>query len=672
MKSMTSTGIAIAVERAYLASGTFQWAREAAVNSIQAGATKILFGVEWQAVTQHHVYRRTIVDNGIGIPAPQMPAFLNKYGGSGRSIGDITGNYGVGFKTSVLPWNPQGVVVISVNGSPENSLSPVNMLWLRKEINEGGVPDYGARELLLEFFDSVGETDDDMLEDWVSSFGQYDDSTTVLPLSLLRQNGYPTEFEGIDWFKVVPDSILESGHGTVIVLLGKKLNQDTIKGDHEGDRHEDASKYGLARYLNTRIYTMPEDVEILVTHLGSDTKGGNWGDRNRWPREPKGPGIGNRRITGLLGYLERLGNADENSADKAEYKWAKTEIKGSSVSVEVETYLFPFKAQSPHSTGGDNAYTSTVSPSLPLIGITRKCHEDIPNLEETFDVRMGTEGKEALYPWLNIEAVRRRLVLILHPEDTNEAQVFPDHTRRTLLYKDRIKGGTPLPESEWAELYLNGARPGFITEEIKNYYVKLSESNNPDVEKAFVEKLNQFFPFMLTPVTEHRRGKKYDDHEVLNPHPHRGGGGYRLPSVLAKGREHSVNRGLVMVTIDEVVSDPYPIYLAFDTGLPVGHLNVSHSYIEAAWAMCLLKLKTDGVEDDKLDSYRNTFHQQVRVHVALALTHIWAFLKTGNNMKYKAEMTSKGALAAIVAGLRHLQQAAQGPFGTIKVGKAKI
>ena len=42
--------------------------------------------------------------------------------------------------------------------------------------------------------------------------------------------GEDEEFE-LDWSEVVPDFVREAGHGTVLVLLGNNIDQDTILGD---------------------------------------------------------------------------------------------------------------------------------------------------------------------------------------------------------------------------------------------------------------------------------------------------------------------------------------------------------------------------------------------------------------------------------------------------------
>jgi hypothetical protein len=48
------------IERTYRESGRFQWVRETVKNALEAGAARIEYGIERQAVENKGVYRRTI------------------------------------------------------------------------------------------------------------------------------------------------------------------------------------------------------------------------------------------------------------------------------------------------------------------------------------------------------------------------------------------------------------------------------------------------------------------------------------------------------------------------------------------------------------------------------------------------------------------------------------
>src|SRR2546429_4415891 len=93
------------IERTYREGSQFQWVRECLMNALEAGATQIEFGIEWQAVENLGVYRRLIADNGCGMTGEQMVEFFNTFGGSGKPIGGAHDEFCVGAKASAVPWD---------------------------------------------------------------------------------------------------------------------------------------------------------------------------------------------------------------------------------------------------------------------------------------------------------------------------------------------------------------------------------------------------------------------------------------------------------------------------------------------------------------------------------------------------------------------------------------
>lgn len=67
MKKLAIVGASHFVNRMFEACGNYQWAREFLKNAIEANASKVEFGIEWNAVEKFGLYRRTIVDNGLGM-----------------------------------------------------------------------------------------------------------------------------------------------------------------------------------------------------------------------------------------------------------------------------------------------------------------------------------------------------------------------------------------------------------------------------------------------------------------------------------------------------------------------------------------------------------------------------------------------------------------------------
>jgi len=87
------------------ACGNYQWAREFLKNAIEANASKVEFGIEWNAVEKFGLYRRTIVDNGLGMSKDELLLFFSTLGEGAKRIGGIHDNFQVaheGFKGELI------------------------------------------------------------------------------------------------------------------------------------------------------------------------------------------------------------------------------------------------------------------------------------------------------------------------------------------------------------------------------------------------------------------------------------------------------------------------------------------------------------------------------------------------------------------------------------------
>jgi hypothetical protein len=247
------TGASNFVNRMFEACGTYQWAREFLKNSLEAGATKVEFGIEWQAVEKSGTYRRTIVDNGSGMDRDELQRFFSTLGNGGKKIGGIHDNFGVGAKIASLPWNPEGVVIVSYKNGRGS------MIWIVLD------PDSGDYEL-TEFEGDEGKN-------------------CVID---------PQPVEGIDWSALRPSWLVD--HGTIVVLLGSEEYPDTILGNPQAGEKDIK---GLSVYLNSRFWDLSA-VEVKVVELRSDKK-------SQWPQsaidkeDTRRPN--NRQIFGAKYYL---------------------------------------------------------------------------------------------------------------------------------------------------------------------------------------------------------------------------------------------------------------------------------------------------------------------------------------------------------------------------------
>lgn len=229
------TGASAFVRRMYEACGKYQWARELLKNSGEAGATRVEFGIEWQAVEKEGVYRRTVIDDGVGMDARELLHFFSTLGAGSKTIGGVHDNFGVGAKIAALPWNENGVVVVSYKDGKGS------MIWIEQNPNSG---DYELR-------------------DWTDEDGR--------KVSVLDPEAVEWDEDEPDWGDLRPDWVTD--HGTIIVLLGNDTNKDTVLGNIEAGEGGTA---GLTRYLNERFWDL-ETPKVIVSELRSILK-------TQWPQ----------------------------------------------------------------------------------------------------------------------------------------------------------------------------------------------------------------------------------------------------------------------------------------------------------------------------------------------------------------------------------------------------
>jgi hypothetical protein len=390
---MKTAGTQNFIERTYRESGVYQWVRETWKNAEEAGATRIEYGIEWQAVENRGVYRRLIADNGRGMNAEELQAFFNTFGGGGKPIGGEHENFGVGSKTSLLPWNHHGVVVISwVAGDP-------SMIWVQRDPETG---EYGLRVLSAE-----------------------DPTTGEISLEAVYEP-FDDPDHGCNWALVKPDFIGE--HGTVMVLLGGSPQENTVLGDPS--REEDDIK-GISAYLNKRVWDVGDGVEFTVDELRTIEQAG-------WPRSdeeahspaPKG-GVdrrtNKRTIRGAKYFIEY--------PDRV-FKQGKLSAKGTtplSDGTEIDWYLWKKERPAVHSYAALNGYVAALYKN------------------ELYDVM----SHMATYRSFGIseKAVRERVWLVIRPpqfDEETQRGVYPRTDRNSLLIRGGPRAGEPLPFSEWA------------------------------------------------------------------------------------------------------------------------------------------------------------------------------------------------------------------------------
>jgi hypothetical protein len=390
---MESDGIEHQLERIYDESGTYQWVRELVANALEASATHIEFGIEWQAVQSQGVYRRTIADDGHGMDAAALVKFFKTFGGGGKPIGGVHQNFGVGAKTSLLPWNTYGVVVISwVDGQ-------ASMIRLRKD------PATGQYGLVL-----VEATNPDT--------GVESESQVYTP--------YYDEEHGCDWADAKPDFI--DDHGTLIVLLGDTAQDDTVQGSPSRD---EAAIKGISKYLNQRYWNL-DGVQITVDSLNHE-------DKAHWPRSrtqtQKTAGTASAEQPTTRRTMLRVVRGAEHFITYPDHETGQRHSSGTvplSDGTEIDWYLWEGDRPAVHSYAAKNGYVAV---------LYRNELYNITNHHNTYK-NFGVAPSE----------VRRNLWLIVRPPEFSDetSGIYPRTDRNELLVRSANTAGAPLPVYDWA------------------------------------------------------------------------------------------------------------------------------------------------------------------------------------------------------------------------------
>ncbi|MEU2726733.1 hypothetical protein [Streptomyces griseoviridis] len=382
------------IERVHRESHSFQWAREGLINAGEANATQIEFGVEWHAVEQFGVYRRTIADNGDGMADDEIDVFLNTFGGGGKPIGDVHQNFGVGVKTSLLPWNKHGLVVISLKEGYSS------LVWLQHDPASG---EYGLRR-----FPAIDEDGRETIEHVVE----------------------PGPIDGFDWSNAIPDFVREAGHGTVLVLLGNEPSQDTVLGDPD---REEGKPHALRHYLNTRLWAIATGLDVKVLEFRTQ-------NRKEWPKERAGAFSGSgapahrRTVVGAEASVIRP--TPDQTFDIAS---GVSHVSAGPAGLGAKVHWWLWRENRPNLFSGH----------FPNSGYVAALYNN-----ELYD----RSDHVATYRTFGIshKAVRAKLWIVVEPEpfdDKIKAGVYPDSSRSRLLVQGGALAGAALPMAEWGSQF---------------------------------------------------------------------------------------------------------------------------------------------------------------------------------------------------------------------------
>jgi len=405
-----------------------QWLRELKENADEAGASNIHFGIEWQGVENLGVFRRFVADDGKGMDDQEINQFMRTYGGGGKPIGAEHENFGIGAKVTLLPWNREGIVVISY----KNGVASMIRLKHDPVMNE-----YGAFIWTAE-----------------NEFGGDEQVVVISPEEFGISTWGIHDFGSI--WKQVPfwqDQLTPPEHGTIIVLIGNDPLEDTILGDP--DRPEERAPHFPARYLNTRIWQVPEEMSITVDVPTSP-------DKNNWPHsEPENvdllgkSGIARRPVKGAHHYIHNVGGEVTDSSEMET-------LHPSDIGHNVKVHWFLRKVE-----GRPNPYG-------PRDGMVAVLYDN-----ELYDI--SSEQWRFRQFGIRWKEVQRDTYLIVEPPPSNGEQkhgVYPLGGRDAL----NLYGGKDLPFSEWGMVFA-GALPEAIEKRLQE-----ARPDDDEVDRSWKER----------------------------------------------------------------------------------------------------------------------------------------------------------------------------------------
>lgn len=427
------------VDRAYSEALPYQYVREVVKNGIEAGATHMELGVDWVqvAASQGSVYRLQYRDNGCGMSDEELEAYFNHIS-AGSKVLNAQGNYGVGAKISLLPWNHKGVIVMSWQDGDGS------MIRLRKASNRN----YGLQKWAVPTEDHEGNAEVDEhgnpLYTWHKVIDAYEE--------------YAPEW--------VRPSSSSPGSGTVIICLGNTGVEDTILGP---DGKGTVKQHTLA--LNTRFFEIPSHVTVVCQELANNRK-------KDWPLTPTSlnasnpNGINNRTIRGAKYFLDRF---------------TRPENHGTVNLTGAKAHWWLMEDEEVAESSGRRVVRHNINSFAMHNGFIGALYDN-----ELYDVATGTAEARQRYHAFGVirEPVWSKLTIVIEPDRRDEVAgtvgVFPNGARSHLYYSGSVNG--ELPWTAWGLEFM-----GDLPQSIKSAIDKAAVANQ---KVDLTEKLKALLPRM--------------------------------------------------------------------------------------------------------------------------------------------------------------------------------
>jgi len=192
--------------------------RELTQNGIDAGARNIDWDIYGNWYKERGWKKLMVVDDGRGMEGEEMTQLINNFASSSNLI-SLEDNFGNGAKISTFLQNPEGTIYLSRKNGKNY-------------------------QVLFEKDKSTGR--------WGLHKFEGDDGTY----------SYHIEVDDAE----MPDRILEAGHGTAVIMLGKSPEDNTLLPIKHPEFN---GSNQIIKELNSRYYRIPEHIKLRVNHFSA-------------------------------------------------------------------------------------------------------------------------------------------------------------------------------------------------------------------------------------------------------------------------------------------------------------------------------------------------------------------------------------------------------------------
>lgn len=515
------------IYREYKQAPQHQFLRELVVNSIEANATRVEIKPEWNCVVENGVYRLKIADNGDGMSREVMNKYLASLGASFKGV-ELHGNFGLGARTMLLPWNKYGVLILSWSKSNPDGLAMVMYF------KDGS---YRMKSLVA---NNRNERDH------------------IVPLSMYPQ-----------WQKLKPDFIED--HGTVIVCMGDTGKEDTFFGPGGYSPENGSGLKYMLKYFNERFYLLP--LELFVTVFMEQ-------DREWWPKsdeewfEPKSlrdrKRLEDKKRRKGVKYEDKLRTHQLRRAYGAKYFIFYSTPRG----VDKEDAVSGWTTLS-DGTGVEWAYKHGVVSDNHAIasscGFVSVVNNDELYEKSSHLSRFRNFG-------IHSRSVRDRTYLMIYPT----GRVYPNTSRGRLVFENDDGSGGELPWDSWSEDFRNNL-PDLL---VRKLHEDGKEDLNEDMEKwkrrveeEYREDLKIQRVYLANSENKDEEGSEFTPQKPTGDNGKKERSGPRR--IIGKKRSWSPGKlpECQWVSLDELESRQYPAQFVLpNKAFPYGLIRLAYDY----------------------------------------------------------------------------------------------